>query len=123
MKNISFWFLTTGVIYVFVGMCYGIWMSVTADHSTSGAHAHLNLVGFVLGAIFAFYYQHFAEAAGRLRWVHFWLHQVAVVLMFPGIILAVTQGSEGLAKISSLVAVASILVFAYIHVTAGRRTA
>jgi hypothetical protein len=123
MKGVSFWFMTMGVIYVTIGMIYGIWMSITQDHSTAPAHAHLNLIGFVLGSIFAFYYHHFAESAGKLRWAHFWVHQVAVVLMFPGIIIAITQGDEGLAKIASLLAVASMVLFVFIHLTAGRRDA
>jgi hypothetical protein len=121
MKGVSFWFMTMGVAYVIFGMAYGIHMSISGDFSTAGAHAHLNLIGFVIGSIFAFYYHHFAESAGKLRWAHFWAHQAATVLMFPGIILAVTQGSEGLVKVASLLAVASMILFAWIHLTAGRR--
>ncbi len=121
MQGVSFWFLTTGIGYVLFGMAYGVHMSITGDFSTAGAHGHLNLIGFVISAIYAFYYHHFAKVAGGLRWAHFWLHQVAVVGMFVGIILAVTEGSELVVKVSSMLALASMVVFAYIHVVVARR--
>jgi hypothetical protein len=121
MRGIAFWFATLAIASLIVGMAYGIFMSASGDFTTAPAHGHLNLLGFVLGMLFAFYYTLAPQAQGRLAWAHFWSHQVAVATMFPGVILATTGGSEALAKGSSALALISVLIFAAVHLTAGRR--
>ncbi|MRG72289.1 hypothetical protein GH722_10940 [Alphaproteobacteria bacterium HT1-32] len=123
MKKLPFWFMALAILYVIIGMAYGIHMSAIGDHVTAPAHGHLNLLGFVMGAIFAFYYHLVPASEGRLAWVHFAIHQVAVVLMFPGVILAIEGQGEELAKISSLLALIAALVFAVVHFRRGRATA
>ncbi|MCG6856787.1 MAG: hypothetical protein LJE67_01830 [Salaquimonas sp.] len=114
MKNLPFAFLAFGVACVIVGMAYGIHMAVEQNFATAPAHAHLNLLGFVLSAIFAFYYHLVPSAQGRLGWIHFVVHAVAVVLMFPGIILADTGHGDELAKAGSVLAIIAMLIFAWI---------
>lgn len=114
MKNLPFAFLAFGVLCVIVGMSYGIHMAVQQDFATAPAHAHLNLLGFVLSAIFAFYYHLVPSAQGRAAWAHFCVHAVSVVLMFPGIILADTGHGDGLAKFGSVLAILAMLIFAWI---------
>ena len=103
-----------GVLCVLVGMAYGIHMSIQQNFVTAPAHAHLNLLGFVLSAIFAFYYHLVPSAQGRLGWTHFAVHAVAVVVMFPGIIMADTGQGDGLAKAGSLLAILAMFIFAWI---------
>ena len=62
MRGIAFYFLCAAIIAVLVGMAWGIQMSAAGDHKLSGAHAHLNLVGWVTLSIFAFYYHLVPEA-------------------------------------------------------------
>ena len=114
MKPLPLAFFAIGIVYVLFGMAYGIHMSIQEDFTNAPAHAHLNLLGFVMGAIFAFYYHLIPAAQTQLGWVHFGLHQVAVILMFPGVIMALNGGDQTLAKVSSLLAVAATLLFAWI---------
>ena len=114
MKNLPFAFLAFGVLCIIVGMAYGIHMAIQQDFATAPAHAHLNLLGFVLSAIFAFYYHLVPSAQGPTEWAHFVVHAVSVVLMFPGIILADTGHGDGLAKVASLLAILAMLIFAWI---------
>lgn len=123
MKTLPRSFMILAVIYVLVGMAYGIHMAVIEDTSTSPAHGHLNLVGFVLGSIFAFYYHLVPSAQTRLGWVHFGLHQVAVILMFPGVIMAHSGGSDNLAKVASLLGIVATLIFGWIVLKSSTRTA
>ena len=51
-------------VYLLVGMAFGIWMSATQDHSLAPAHAHLNLIGGVLLALFGAFYMLVPSAAG-----------------------------------------------------------
>jgi hypothetical protein len=50
-------------------------------------------------------------AAGRLALIHLALHSTAVLVLVPGIVLAITETGEGAAKIGSVLAVLSGLVF------------
>lgn len=95
-------------------MGYGVHMSIQQNFTNAPAHAHLNLLGFVMSAIFAFYYHLVPSAQTMLGWVHFALHEIAAILMFPGIIMALHQGGEGLAKFSSLLAIVATLLFGFI---------
>jgi hypothetical protein len=117
LKNLPFAFLAFGVLCVLVGMAYGIHMAVEQDYTTAPAHAHLNLLGFVLSAIFAFYYHLVPAAQTRLGWIHFGVHAVAVILMFPGVIMADTGQGDTLAKIASVLAILAMMIFAWILIT------
>ncbi len=112
MKGIAFYFMALAVISVTLGMVWGIQMSATGNHTLSPAHAHLNLIGWVTMAIFALYYHLVPGAAqGKLAKVHLVLAGLGLGLIVPGIVMAVTQQGETLAKIGSVLTLLSMLVF------------
>lgn len=114
MKGVSYWFMLTAVVAVTIGMVWGIQMSASGDHLLSPAHAHLNLLGWVTMAIFAFYYHLVPDAAETmLAKVHFALAFAGLVLIVPGIVMAVRETGETLAKIGSILTVLSMLVFLF----------
>ncbi len=123
MKGIAFWFATLAIASLAVGMAYGIMMSASQDFTTAPAHGHLNLIGFVLGMIYCFYYTLVPQAQGELAWAHFTVHQVAAITMFPGIIMAIRNDAHELAKASSVLALLSVLIFAAVHFSARRKPA
>ena len=68
----------------FVGMCLGIVMGIRQDFVLAPAHAHLNLLGFVVMFLAAMYYRMVPEAAEtRLARCH------AVVSVFGAIVFPV----------------------------------
>ena len=74
MQNIPKLFMTTGALLALVGMGWGIEMSVTRNHSLAPAHAHLNLIGFVIMSLFGIYYALTPDAAASgLARAHYWL--------------------------------------------------
>lgn len=102
-------------VYLLVGMAFGIWMSATQDHSLAPAHAHLNLIGGVLLALFGAFYMLVPSAAGsRLAKIQVGLTHLAIWFMFPGIIMAIQQQGETLAKIGSVLGILAILLFVVI---------
>lgn len=112
MKGIAFLFFAFATLCVTAGMIWGIQMAASEDHTHVGSHAHLNLVGWVTMALFGVYYHLTPSAAeAGLAKVHFALAVLGVVLMVPGIAIAVTGGSPGLAIAGSLATLASMLVF------------
>lgn len=115
MKGIAFWFFALGVFAVLCGMVWGIQMSVTHDHTLSPAHAHLNLLGWVtFGLIGLYYHQVPAAAETGLARLHLLLATLGLVLIVPGIVLAITERTEVLAAAGSFITLAAMLVFGVI---------
>ncbi|MCP1199166.1 hypothetical protein [Notoacmeibacter sp. MSK16QG-6] len=113
MSGISRWFLSLAAIFALIGMAWGIQMSATHDHTLSPAHGHLNLIGFVAMSVFGLYYALTPHAAGRLAMAHLALTVLAIVVLTPGIAMAISGTGETLAKIGSVFAILSMAVFAY----------
>ena len=112
MKSVPTMFLATGAFFALLGMIWGILMSASGDHSLSPAHGHLNLVGFVTMSIMGIFYALTPAAAGS-KWAraHYFLTVGSVVILVPGIMMALTENGEVLAKAGSVLAVLSILTF------------
>ena len=112
MRGVALWIFTSAVIYVTLGMMFGIWMSASHDHGLASAHAHLNLVGWVTMALFGVYYHLVPAAAqGRLAVLHFALATIGLWLLVPGIVLAIRGKTEILAALGSFVTLASMMLF------------
>jgi uncharacterized membrane protein (UPF0136 family) len=114
MKGIAFLFFVTAVLCVSFGMAWGLQMSISGDHSLYGAHAHLNLVGWVTMGLFGLYYAVTPQAAtGRLPAIHYALAVSGVVLMVIGIVLFLKEGSPVPVGIGSVLTFGSMVVFLY----------
>jgi len=114
MKGIAYNFFLVAVISVTLGMMWGIQMSATNDHLLSPAHAHLNLIGWVTMGLFGIYYvltPHAAQAT--LARIHFWLALAGLVVIVPGIVMAIREVGETLAILGSFLTLASMLVFGW----------
>lgn len=115
MTNLPKWFFATAAIFALCGMIWGIQMSASHDHTLSPAHGHLNLIGFVSMSIFGAYYALTPQAAeSRLAAVHFGLTFLTVVVLTPGIAVAIADGKEILAQIGSFLAVISMALFVFV---------
>jgi cbb3-type cytochrome oxidase subunit 1 len=85
-------FFLMAAIYILIGTCWGMYMSVTHDFSTSPAHAHLNLLGFMsLSIMGAFYALLGRDTPGWLVKANFFLNNVGVVSMITALTLVFTQ--------------------------------
>lgn len=121
MRGTSKAFFGLAIVSAIIGMAWGIQMSASGDHLLSPAHAHLNLIGYVGFAIFGIYY-HLIPQAGEtlLAKIHLGIAVIGVVLMVPGIVMAIRETGEMLAKLGSVAAIASMLLFAWIFITSSR---
>ena len=112
MRGIAFYFLCAAIVAVLIGMSWGIQMSAAGDHKLAGAHAHLNLVGWVTLSIFAFYYHLVPDAqAGLLPKLHLVCAIGGLVLLVPGIVMAIRGQDMTLAKAGSALTLASMALF------------
>jgi peptidoglycan/LPS O-acetylase OafA/YrhL len=115
MKQISTRFFLTGAIFALAGMAWGIQMSATHNHTLSPAHGHLNLIGFVMMTLFGVYYALSpAAAASRLARLHHAMMVATVLVLVPGIALAIQGTTEVPAQIGSILAVLSMALFVYV---------
>jgi hypothetical protein len=130
MPGISHLFFRTAVVFLIVGIGMGLQMAITQNHSVIGAHAHINLLGWVTSAIFGGYYAlNPAKAEGRLPLIHYGVYTIGVAIMGASLYLLL-QGNaamEPVVAISSLVTFAGVLIFAWAvfmpqNVTLGRTT-
>jgi TRAP-type C4-dicarboxylate transport system permease small subunit len=127
MKGIAAWFFGTAVLYVIVGMSIGIDMAMSQNHAQMPTHAHINLIGWVSFALFAFFYHLFpARAQGWLAMTHFAVAQLSFLVLVVGLYIVFSgdpEGGEALAAPASMVYLASMVLFAVIAwpvVTQGR---
>lgn len=122
MKGIAFYFMILAVVSVVLGMAWGIQMSASQNHDLSPAHAHLNLIGWVTMAIFAVYYHLVPAAAqGLLAKLHLAVAAAGLIIIVPGIVMALTQQGEALAKIGSMLTLLSMVMFLAVVVTSRGR--
>jgi cbb3-type cytochrome oxidase subunit 1 len=95
-------------------MVWGIVMSATMDHTLAPAHAHLNLIGWVTMGLFGVYYHNVPAAAQtHLAKFHFAIATLGVLLIVPGIVMALTRSGETLAKAGSALTLLSMLIFVF----------
>ena len=126
MKNIDRLFVLTGLIFLLVGMAFGLKMSATMDFSLHGLHAHLNLLGFVLMTLFGLCYRAWPKMQeGKLATVHYVLHTVCVAVSLFLLYFLLTNPDLG-PKIGPVMngflggAYLGILIFAYLVLTRAR---
>ncbi len=112
---ISSLMLRVSTVLLLCGLVFGITMGIKADFTLAPAHAHLNLVGFVLMFLVGLYYRVVPAAGiGQLAKIQAGLH-IAGAIVFPiGIAQATLGGSTALAIVGSLIVLAAMAIFAWI---------
>lgn len=113
MKNISFYFVATSVVFALIGMGYGMYMAASQDHLLAGAHAHNNLLGWVTMAIYGLYYRAVPPAVSGLATVHFWVALIANIVFPIGIGMAILGINPAPAAIGGALEMLAMLIFAY----------
>lgn len=115
MTNTPKMFFFAAAVFALCGMVWGIQMSATHDHKLSPAHGHLNLIGFVMMSIFGAYYALTPRAGNsRMARFHFGLTTATVLVLTPGIALAISRQTEVLAQTGSVLAIVSMAFFGFV---------
>lgn len=107
----------TAVVFAIIGVCMGIAMAMSQDHSVSPAHAHLNLLGWVSLFLIGIYYRlHPALDAGRVALIQVCIWIAGTVVLTTGVTLLYLgyTGAEPIAAIGSIIILVGLLVFAYL---------
>ncbi|EHS52769.1 hypothetical protein PDO_1355 [Rhizobium sp. PDO1-076] len=120
MPMLSIWFFRTAILFLIAGICLGLYMSITHEFAATGAHAHINLLGWVTMAIFGIYYAlNPVQAASRIARLQYFIYTLGILVMAPSLFLMLSgnPAMEPLVAISSLVTFSGVLLFAFILFT------
>ena len=117
MPRVSAAFFTLSVICLFIGMGWGMHMAQASDFVMAPAHAHLNLLGGVLSAMFGTFYALTKETySPRMAWINLLLSLISVVITIPSLALLLATNDDAkygpLTGMGSGIMVLSLLVFA-----------
>ncbi len=117
MQGVSGKFFTLGIVMAICGMTLGLYMAMSEDHLEMPVHAHIMVAGWLMSAVFGFFYHLFPTASlNKLANVHFWLHAVGIVVLTVSLyfLLAGNNAVGPITGIASFVFFASMLLFAWI---------
>lgn len=110
-------YFRTAILFLIAGICIGIYMSMSGNHAVVGAHAHVNLLGWVTSALFGTYLAlNPAKATGLLPRLQYIIYVLGVVVM-GGSLYLMLDGNAAMTPVvaaASLIAFAGVLLFAVI---------
>lgn len=117
MHGVARNFFVLAIVYAICGMMLGLSMSISHDHTQMPVHAHAMVAGWLMSAVFAFFYHLFPVAnASRLATVHFWLTAVSGILLLVSLsfLLEGNTAVEPVTAISSIGFFIGMVLFAWI---------
>jgi len=123
MPKVSNYYFRTATLFLIAGIAVGLHMSISQNHDVVGAHAHINLLGWVTSAIFGGYFAlNPAKAAGRLALVQYGIYTLGVVVMSASLYLLLKGNAamEPIVAVSSMLTFLGVLLFAWIVWTPAR---
>lgn len=110
-------YFRTAILFLIAGICIGIYMSISGNHAVVGAHAHVNLLGWVTSALFGTYLAlNPSKATGLLPRLQYIIYVLGVVVM-GGSLYLMLDGNAAMTPVvaaASLIAFAGVLLFAVI---------
>lgn len=100
-------FIKISTLYLVVGVCIGMFMSITHDFTLTGVHVHVNLLGWAAMMSAGIVYHIFPQAgASKLGKTHFWIHNIAL----PVMMISLAFLSYGNAAVLPLVSISGTLM-------------
>ena len=117
MPRLSNTYFATAIIFLVAGILIGLHMSITHSYAPAGAHAHINLLGWVTMALFGTYLAlNPRKAAWGLARLQYFVYTAGVAVMTPSLYLLLSGYTqvEPVVAISSLVTFAGVLLFGVI---------
>jgi hypothetical protein len=97
MTTTSRWphaFFAAAALYAMIGVSWGLAMSISQDHATYSAHAHLNLLGWISLALMGTFYAVLGQGvANWIKLTNFILSNVGVIGMIVGLYLYFTHSA------------------------------
>ena len=108
-------FIRVAVVYVVIGVLFGMAMGVMEKFQYADVHAHINLLGWATLALAGLIYTAYPRAGNtKLAVWHFWLQNIGLPIFIVGLFLFNSIGRTAIPIISSgaIIAILGIIVFA-----------
>ena len=119
MQGVARNFFILGIVMAIAGLMLGLKMAITQDHGQMPVHAHIMVAGWLMSAVFGFFYHLFPVARqNKLATIHFWMHAVGIVVLTVSLyfVLAGNPGVEPVTAVSSILFFLGTLLFAWIAI-------
>ncbi|MGB8316367.1 MAG: hypothetical protein WCE69_17960 [Aestuariivirga sp.] len=100
-------------------MMLGLSMAISHDHIEMPVHAHTMVAGWLMSAVFGFFYHMFPAARqNKLANIHFWIHAVSVIVLVVSLyfVLAGNAAIEPVTAVASIIFFLGMLLFAWIAI-------
>lgn len=112
MKRIDIVYVLIGVLYLIVGVVFGMVMGIKQDFQLAPVHAHINLVGFVSHCLFGVIHRAWPSLrASALAIVQFWLFVLGTPIFVIGIAVAILTNNDILTGIGGVLIFVGALLF------------
>jgi hypothetical protein len=112
---ISSLLLRVSTVLLLCGLVFGITMGMREDFTLAPAHAHLNLIGFVLMFMVGLYYRIVpAAGTGWLAKIQASLLVIGAVVLPIGVALVLLGGTGIVVIVGSLIVLSAMALFAWI---------
>lgn len=106
MNNLARNYVLVGLVWVVLGMAFGIYMGMTQQMNFANTHAHANLVGFVTSVLFGLLHVNFPSLAkSRLAVPQFIVFEVGAVLLVAGKAQVDAGGADMLVRVGALITI------------------
>jgi predicted membrane channel-forming protein YqfA (hemolysin III family) len=119
MQGVARNFFILGIVMAIAGLMLGLKMAMSQDHGQMPVHAHIMVAGWLMSAVFGFFYHLFPVARqNKLATIHFWMHAVGIVVLTVSLyfVLAGNPGVEPVTAVSSILFFLGVLLFAWIAI-------
>ncbi|GLQ07593.1 hypothetical protein [Sneathiella chinensis] len=122
-RKLGLIYIRLAILWLLGGMIFGTWLGITENFQYSNPHAHANLVGFAVSALFGLILAVYpAVACPKLGMLQLVVYQVGAVLLVAGkVVVSDDPTNVGLVATGSIVTIIGTALFAVMLFTAGRR--
>ncbi|WP_144505643.1 cbb3-type cytochrome c oxidase subunit I [Bacillus mycoides] len=107
-------FIRISSIYFAIGVCMGLFMSITANYKLNPIHVHALLIGWASMMVAGILYYVFKEAgASKLGKLHFWFLNIGLPIMMIALALQIYGYHAAIPFVAggSILVVLAIIIF------------
>lgn len=107
-------FIKISSIYFVIGVCMGMYMSMSLNFALKGVHVHLLLLGWGSMMVAGILYHIFQEAGhSKLGKIHFWLLNIGLPIMMIALALEIYGNHAAIPFVAggSILVVLAIIIF------------
>lgn len=107
--------LRWAVVYFFLGISMGLYMSATHKFQFIPVHAHLNLLGWASLALIGLIYRAYPElTGGKLPMIHYWLHLTALPFLMVALAYMVDDHPKAEPAVAALAIVTGVGIVCFV---------